>query len=59
MKQNALANRQRKNTTSIAGMCETCLTSTFAKEKASVDRNIARTPSDKNLSVSGNEKIIA
>jgi hypothetical protein len=30
-------------------MCETNLTITLAKEKASVDRNIARTPSVRNF----------
>jgi hypothetical protein len=30
-------------------MCETCLTNTLAKEKASVDKNIARTPSVRNF----------
>src|SRR5687768_14736002 len=50
MMQNVLAIVVRKNTTSIAGMCDTCFTNIFAREKASVDRNIARTPSVRNLS---------
>src|SRR5690606_29116732 len=41
---------QRKKTTSIAGMCETCFTKTYARAKKSVERNIARTPSIRNLS---------
>jgi len=48
MKQSIVASEQRKNTTSTAGICETCFTKTFANEKASVDRNIARTPSVRN-----------
>jgi hypothetical protein len=44
-RQNIVASEQRKKTVSIAGICATCLTKTFANEKASVERNIARTPS--------------
>lgn len=40
---------QRKKTVSIAGMWATCFTQTFAKKKASVDKNIARTPTVKNV----------
>src|SRR5688572_21934521 len=50
IKQNVVATVVRKNTTSIAGICATCFTKTFASEKASVDKNIARTPSVRNLS---------
>src|SRR5215204_6495664 len=50
MMQNVLAIVVRKNTTSIAGISETCFTKTLASEKASVDKNIARTPSVRNLS---------
>lgn len=46
--QKTAATEHRKKTTSIAGMCETSFTKTFAKPKASVDKNIARTPSVKN-----------
>ena len=53
-KQKTDAIEHRKNTTSIAGMCETCLTRIFAKEKASVDKNIERTPSVRNLPLSFN-----
>jgi hypothetical protein len=49
MIQNVLAIVVRKKTTSIAGMCDTCFTKTLASEKASVDMNIARTPSVRNL----------
>jgi len=45
---------QRKKTTSIAGMCDTSLTSVFAKKKANVDKNIERTPSVRNLPLSFN-----
>ena len=42
--QNTVATIQRKKTVSIAGICATCLTKTFAKKNESVDRNIDRTP---------------
>jgi hypothetical protein len=35
-------------------MCETCLTKTFASAKASVERNIERTPAVNNLPLSLN-----
>lgn len=40
---------QRKKTISIAGICATCFTKTFARKKASVDKNIARTPGVRNV----------
>jgi len=47
IKQKTVATEQRKKTISIAGIWATCFTKTLAKEKASVDKNIARTPSVK------------
>src|SRR5436190_9682679 len=44
-----VATRQRKNTISDGGMCGTCFTSMFASEKASVDKNIERTPTVRNV----------
>src|SRR5438046_1272013 len=44
-----VATRQRKNTISDGGIFGNCLTSMFAKAKASVDINIERTPSVRNV----------
>jgi len=39
-----VASEQRKKTISIGGTLLTCFTKTLAKEKASVEKNIERTP---------------
>ena len=47
---NVVAAMHRKKTISIAGICETSFTKTFAtSEKASVDKNIERTPGVSNF----------
>jgi len=40
---------QRKKSVSVAGICATRFTKTLARKKASVDKNIARTPGERNF----------